>query len=139
MEPIPLFFYYLGDFKIFSVSPQCLRNWESVQLVLKDYQIEHMPAKGAPTSTKVDKAAGYERGEEAQGWRRSSASANQSKAARLPSLSSTFHWLVPAEACRAVRELLAREVQEALTSAQQVVQQVTRASLAAKRGVPATT
>ncbi|KAL8426646.1 hypothetical protein Efla_005903 [Eimeria flavescens] len=42
--------------------------------------------------------------------------------------------LNPAEACQAVRELLARQVQEALIEAQQLMQQARLASLAAKRG-----
>ncbi|KAL8270351.1 hypothetical protein Esti_005738 [Eimeria stiedai] len=110
---------------------------EGVRSVLKNYQIEQMPVGGAPTSRGLQKAAGCMREEAPRSSRRSSASLNQSEAARLPPLSSTSQWLVPAEACQAVRELLAREVQEALMSAQQVVQQVTRASLAAWRGVTA--
>ncbi|KAL8453560.1 hypothetical protein Emag_001779 [Eimeria magna] len=112
---------------------------EGMRLALKDFQLEQMPASEAPTLKGNQMAAGCTREEGPQELRKVSASVNQSKAARLPPLSSTSHWLVPAEACRAVRELLAREVQESLTSAQKVVQQVTRASLAAKRGVLAPT
>ncbi|KAL8446188.1 hypothetical protein Emed_005143 [Eimeria media] len=112
---------------------------EGVQLVLKECQPEQMPASDAPAFKGFQKNVDYKREEGLQGLRRVSGSANQGKAARLLPLSSTSHWLVPAEACRALREMLAREVQESLTSAQQVVQQVTRASRAAKRSIPAST